>query len=275
MKTFTFLFVLTALSLICLGAGTNSDGFFEHSLESPFQGSDTTLRVLLPDRMEAGKRYRVLYVLPVHEDGNFRHGDGLIEVRKHGYHNTHELICVAPSFISAPWFADHDLNPEKREESHMLKTVLPFVEKHYPVQADVEGRFLIGFSKSGWGGLSLLLRNPEVFYKAVAWDTGIRVDMGPIEEADRSERIAREWGTIDNFEQYRISNLIQRRGAELGKTARIFYFSTEGKRAIGGVAIHQLLVERGIPHRYVFEPHRVHSWDTGWIPEAVAFLMED
>ncbi|MBT5813009.1 MAG: hypothetical protein HOI15_01465 [Opitutales bacterium] len=134
---------------------------------------------------------------------------------------------------------------------------------------------MIGFSKSGWGSLSLVLRNPDVFYKAAAWDTGIRVDTGPIEESERVERIAKDWGTEKNFNDHRISKLVESRGADLGDEARLFYFSTEGKRAIGGTRIHQLLVEHGIPHRYVFEPSRVHRWDTGWIPEAVAFLIEE
>jgi hypothetical protein len=39
------------------------------------------------------------------------------------------------------------------------------------------------------------------------------------------------------------------------------------------VEIHRLLVEHEIPHRYLMEPHRKHAWDSGWIPEAMAFLV--
>jgi S-formylglutathione hydrolase FrmB len=275
MKTILFLLLFIFCSVTISGSVIDSNGFETHLLESPYQADKTTLRVLLPDDLEAGKRYRVLYVLPVHEDGEHRHGEGLVEIKKLGYHNSHGLICVAPSFTSEPWFADNDLNPKMHDESHMLKTVLPFVEELYPVQTNVEGRLLIGFSKSGWGSLSLVLRNPDVFFKAAAWDTGIRVDMGPIEESDRAERIEKIWGTVKNFNTYRISNLIRTRGSDLGDKARLFYFSTEGRRAVGGVRIHQLLVEHEIPHRYVFEPNRVHRWDTGWIPDAVAFLVKE
>ena len=252
----------------------DENGFSLHWIESPYQAKETSLRVLMPDHVDPRKSYRVLYVLPVHEDGLRRHGDGLIEVKKHNYHNDHQLICVAPSFTTKPWFADHDLNPEKQDESHFLKTVIPFVDERYPTQASKEGRLLIGFSKSGWGAITLLLRNPELFDKAAGWDIGIRVDTGPIEEEDRAERIAREWGTVKNFEANRISNLVKNRGKSLGDEARLFYYSTEGVRAIGGVEIHRLLVEHEIPHRYLMEPYRDHRWDSGWIPEAVAFLFE-
>ena len=40
-----------------------------HSIESPYQSHETSLRVLLPNGLDLSKRYPVLYVLPVHEDG--------------------------------------------------------------------------------------------------------------------------------------------------------------------------------------------------------------
>ena len=253
----------------------DSNGFHVFELPSPYQGDIiTTLRVLVPDALDATKSYRVLYVLPVIEHDNRRHGDGLLEVKKYGYHNEHDLICVAPEYATKPWFSDHDQNPDKQDESHLLKTVIPFVENHYPADASTEGRLLIGFSKSGWGAMSLLFRNPDLFHKAAGWDIGIRVDAGPIEESDRAERIAREWGSVENFEAYRLSSLVESRGKALGDSCRLFYFSTEGKREQGGVEIHRLLVENGIPHRYVFEPFREHRWNSGWIPEAMEFLVE-
>lgn len=249
-------------------------GFRKHQIWSPYQAGKTRLRILLPDDFDLRKKYRVLYVLPVHEDGVDKHGDGLVEIKKLGYHNQHQLICVAPGYTSKPWYADHDLNPKKQDESHLLKTVIPFIEKRYPVRTDFRGRLLIGFSKSGWGATSLLLRNPDVFYRAAAWDTGILVDTGPIAEAERAKRIAREWGSPENFAAYRLSRLIKHRARKLGDEVRLFYFCTDGKRALGSAEIHRLLVENKIPHRYVMEPHRDHRWDSGWIPEAIAFLMD-
>ena len=55
----------------------------------------------------------------------------------------------------------------------------------------------------------------------------------------------------------------------------LFYYNTEGTRAIGGAMLHQQMVELQIPHRYLFEPHIPHRWDSGWIPKAVEFLVQD
>ena len=40
-------------------------GVVAHEVTSPFQAGKTTVRVLRPDKLEAGKRYTVVYVLPV------------------------------------------------------------------------------------------------------------------------------------------------------------------------------------------------------------------
>lgn len=254
-------------------AKLDSNGFHVHRIASEFQAGETNVRVLLPDPVDKDKRHRVLYVLPVVATDGRKHGDGLLEIKKSGLHNTHGLICVAPEFTAAPWFADHDSNMAMRDESHFLKIILPFIERTYPVRADTEGRLLLGFSKSGWGAFTLLLRNPKVFHRAAGWDTGIRVDMGPIEEADRNKRIARIFGSRENFEKYRLSTLLKTRGKELGPNPRLFYYSTEGKRAVGGSKLHQQMVDLSFPHRYRFEPKRKHRWDSGWIPTAIDFLV--
>jgi hypothetical protein len=246
-----------------------------YQIESPFQQNRTTIRILLPDELDTEKTYRVLYVLPVVENDRRKHGDGLMEILKHDFHNIHQLICVAPEFTAKPWYADHSDNMGRQDESHVLKTILPYIDSEFPTLKSKEGRLLIGFSKSGWGAMTLLLRNPEVFGKAAAWDSGVRVDTGPIDEEDRARRIKEYFGSASSFEKHRLSRLIQNRGKDLGDKERLFYYNTEGIRAKGGVALHHQMVEAGIPHRYYYETMRKHRWDSGWVPQAVAFLVED
>ncbi len=256
-------------------SGHMDDKIISHRLASPYQADSTTIRVLLPDEMIPGESYQVLYILPVIENANRRFGDGLSEIMNYGYHNEFKLICVAPEFTSLPWYADHETNMQQQDESHFLKTVLPFIDDHYPTLNTEKGRLLIGFSKSGWGAFTLLLRNPETFYKAAGWDIGIRLDTGPITEEESAERIQKIFCSLPKFEEYRISSLLKDRGNKLGDSERLFYYNTEGKRGPGGVEIHRLMVELGIPHRYLFEKKRIHRWDSGWIPEAVRFLIEE
>lgn len=244
-------------------------------IASPFQAESTSVRVLLPEGLTSAQQYRVLYVLPVVKKDNRRFGDALAEIEKNGFHNKYRLICVAPEFTSLPWYANHESNMKQQDESHFIKTVIPFVDGNFPTINNERGRLLLGFSKSGWGAFSLLLRHPDLFYKAAGWDIGIRIDTGPISQKERAERIERIFGSTANFERYRISTLLKKQAGLLQGKARLFYYNTESKRALGGAEIHRLMVQLGIPHRYLFEPKRRHRWDSGWIPEAVRFLVDD
>jgi hypothetical protein len=85
---------LCALALlICLLAQDNSlsvsdakkdeNGILVHAVQSHYQAGKTEIRVLLPDRLEKGKRHSVIYVLPVEARHESHYGDGLLEVKKH------------------------------------------------------------------------------------------------------------------------------------------------------------------------------------------------
>jgi hypothetical protein len=269
-----------AITFMCLHVAIHSFAQYQkeikfHKIYSPFQKDSTTVRVLLPDTIVPGKNYRVLYVLPVREEFNRKSGDGLEEIIKYDFHNKYELICVSPGYTHMPWYADHSVDKSKQDESHLLKTVLPFVDDHYPTVKTKEGRLLLGFSKSGWGALTLLLRNPEVFYKAAGWDIGIRMDTGLESDHDYVEAVESTFGDLANFEKYRVSTLLKNNGRQLGSTPRIFYYNREGNRGLGGAKIHLLMVELEIPHKYLFEPFRKHRWDSGWLPETISFLVEE
>jgi len=209
-----------------------------------------------------------LYVLPVEaEDGN-RYGDGLVECRRHDLHNKHSLICVAPTFSDLPWYADHPTAPGIRQESYFVKVVVPFIEKTYAAVSEPEGRLLVGFSKSGWGAFSLLLRHPGIFGKAAAWDAPLMMErpnqfgMGPI------------FATQENFEKYQISKLLQRKASELRTAGRLIHFG-HGNFRDQHESAHILMEELGIAHEYRDGPKRKHDWHSGWLSEAVEMLVGD
>ncbi len=249
-------------------AARDDHGILVHAVESPYQAGETEIRVLLPDRRGAGRRYPVVYVLPVEAGTEDRYGDGLLEVRRHDLHNELGAIFVAPTFSHLPWYADHPTDPEIRQETYFLEVVVPFVESRYPARADPEGRLLLGFSKSGWGAWSLLLRHPEVFGRAAAWDAPLMLDQpGRYGSGDI-------FGTQANFEGYRITTLLGRHAAELRDHERLIllgYGNFRGEHE----RIHDILVDLGIPHAYEDGPQREHSWGSGWVPEAARALLRD
>jgi outer membrane protein assembly factor BamB len=248
-------------------AKKDKDGFFIHKVQSPFQKGTTEILVLTPDRMEAGKHYPVIYVLPVEAGTGIRWGHGLEEIKKLDLHNKLGVIFVMPTFSHLPWYCDHPTDPAIRQESYVLNVVIPFIETTYPVLPGSAGRLLLGFSKSGWGAFSLLLRHPDLFGRAAAWDAPLNMaapndyGMGPI------------FGTQKNFEGYQVSSLLEKQAAKLitGKRLAMIGFSNFRKHH---QEIHAQMERLGISHEYNDVNQGKHHWNSGWIEQAVRFLVQ-
>lgn len=242
-------------------------GEHSHEIRSPRQEGETLARVLTPHAAAAQGPLRVLYVLPVERLAETRWGDPLREARRLDLANRHNLIVVAPTFSALPWYTDHPSDRRLRQESYFLRDVVPLVDREHATQAAPEGRLLVGFSKSGWGAWSLLLRHPDRFGKAAAWDAPLmqakpdRYGMRPI------------FGTPENFERYRIERLIRERADMLRRRSRLVLTGYAGSFRAHHTEMHALLDELRIPHSYRDGPQRAHHWESGWLEEAVALLV--
>jgi len=242
-----------------------TNGFVVHTVTSEFQSGPTKIYVRAPDKVAAGTRLPVLYLLPVEAKDEQRWGDPLAEAAKLDLANKLGVIVAYPTFSHLPWYCDHPTDPGIRQETYFLKVVVPFVERAYPARAGRDARLLLGFSKSGWGAWSLLLRNPDTFGRAAAWDSPMMMEKGLYGMA----AIA---GTQENFERHRIPNLLRERGRELGPEPRLLLMGYDNFRAPTQQA-HALLDELKIPHGYRDGPQRKHHWNTGWVEEAARWLV--
>ncbi len=250
-------------------ASVDERGFLSHKVTGTYQETDTEIKVLLPDDFSPDKVYRVLYVLPVESGAGTQFGHALDEIRRLGLHSKWSLVCVYPTFSQSSWYADNPLNLQISQESYFVKEVLPFIEEAYPVLSERRGRLLVGFSKSGWGAFSLLLRHMDTFEKAAAWDA-------PLAQTEPAQwrYFAQKFGTVENFQNYRIDLLLKKRAADLkNRAARLILMGYGGQRHLY-VGTHDLMLCLGIPHAYLDGPERKHMWDSGWLPDAVRLLAD-
>lgn len=246
----------------------DNDGFLVHEVRSPYQAKPTKIRVLCPNEEEKRKKYPVVYVLPVEAGTEDRYGDGLKEVKKLDLHNKMGVIFVAPTFTHLPWYADHPTRPVVRQETYFIKVVVPFIDKTYPVNAEAEGRLLLGFSKSGWGAWSLLLRHTDLFSKAAAWDAPLMMDKpGKYGSGDI-------FGTPDNFDGYRLSKLLADNAEKFQEGNRLILLGYGNFRAEHEQA-HALMDKLKVAHVYRDGPERKHDWHSGWVEEAVELLARE
>jgi putative esterase len=246
----------------------DGNGFRCHRVTSEYQGDGAEVKVLLPDKMIEGKKYPVIYVLPVEAKNGKQYGNGLTEIKKLDLHNKLGVICVEITFSHLPWYADHPTDGKIRQETYILKEVLPFIEKHYPVLATRVGRLLLGFSKSGWGAFSLLLRNPGVFEKAVAWDAPLMMAM------PNKYGMAEIFGNQQNFQNYQITKLFESRAKDLGKTPRLAIMGYSNFREHHQQA-HALMQRLGIAHEFRDEKKSPHTWHSGWVEPSVRWLVSE
>ncbi len=244
----------------------DENGFRFHDVKSTYQACTTQIRVLHGEKLAPQARYPVVYVLPVESGTEHRYGDGLVEIKKHNLHNKHAAIFVAPTFSHTPWYTDHPSDPTIRQESYLVKVVVPAVERMYPVLAEPKGRLLVGFSKSGWGAWTLLLRQPEVFGRAAAWDSPMTMERFGLFGSGVI------FGTEENFKRYRVMDLLREKSDSLRDGKRLILMGY-GPTPQGHEKVHALLEELQIPHEYRDGPQRNHDWHSGWVSEAVELLL--
>jgi len=248
-------------------AQDNAPEIVVHELVSEFQSEPVQVRVLRPGSRDREKRLPVVYVLPVEAGTGDKYGDGMLEAVRHDLANRLGVIFVAPTFAQLPWYADHPSERGIRQESHLLTCVLPFIERQYPARTDASGRLLVGFSKSGWGAWSLLLRHPDTFGRAAAWDAPLQMNepgrfgSGPI------------FGSAENFRNYQVSRLLADRAALLRtQPTRLILLGYGGFRE-DHLKTHELLDSLKIPHVFRDGPKRKHDWHSGWFREACELLL--
>ncbi|HSI33078.1 MAG TPA: hypothetical protein VK986_05760 [Tepidisphaeraceae bacterium] len=248
------------------------------TLSGNCQKGDTTVDVLLPKTYDKAKPYRVVYVLPVEAGPPKRWGDGLMEVKKHDLHNAHDVICVAMTFDTIPWYVDHATDSHIRQATY-LKQVVTLIEQTYTTPGTKEGRLLLGFSKSGWGAVSLVLREPDFYGAAAAWDAPLMLK----DEDWQSFEIPKAAGTREVFSAAAPPNLVPRMPAEFKNHKR---FAILGEKNFGPapgtkyapdghtLAFHKWLTRHAIAHVYRDDLKVDHHWETGWVKPAFEALVQ-
>ncbi len=240
-----------------------------HRLRSPRQAGESTVRVFVPDNSHSPGPPRLLLVLPVEAGTENRWGDPAAEVRRIDLANRYNLVVAIPTFSELPWYADHPTDKRLRQESYLLDDVLPLIDRHHGTQSSAGTTMVVGFSKSGWGAWSLLLRHPSIFARAAAWDAPLmqrkpdKYGMGPI------------FGNQANFNRYLVSDLVKRQAKLLRSHKRLALTGYFQSFRAHHLAMHRLLTELGVPHTYRDGPKRDHHWESGWLEEAVGLLVSD
>ena len=251
---------------------TDANNIEYFSYTSPNDGDGTqTLRVLVPLHPAAGVAHNFLYVLPVEPGVGSTFGDGMQTMLALDAQDKYDLTIIEPSFSIDPWYANNPNDPNLQYETFMTTELVPWVKANLSTTG-TEQNWLIGFSKSGIGGQDLILKHPDLFQLAASWD--FPADMSTYDEYGSSS--ADNYGSDANFQSnYRLSAAFL--------SAHKAPFMANNRIWIGGYSAFQgdvsdydtLLTSEGILHTLGPMQPIAHSWDSGWVPAALAALYQD
>src|SRR4029077_9893987 len=149
--------------------GTDANGVATYGFTSIDNGGTNVLRVLAPTDPAPGVPHNFLFVLPIEAGLGTTFGDGLATLRALNAQNQYNLTIVEPTFGIEPWYADNPFVSDVEYETFMTDDLVPWVTQNLAVTG-TEQNWLIGFSKSGVGAMDLILKHPDVFTLAAAWD---------------------------------------------------------------------------------------------------------
>jgi len=153
----------------------------------------------------------------------------------------------------------------------MTQELVPWIKQNLATTGH-EQTWLIGFSKSGLGGQDLILKHPDLFTLAASWD--LTADMSSYDQYGSNS--AANYGTDANFQaNYRLTTAFV--------DARKGPFLSNNRIWIGGYNLYQtddsdyiaLLTSEQIVHSALMQQYPAHSWDSGWVPAAMAALYQD
>ena len=184
-------------------------------------------------------------------------------------HNDYNAYIIAPSFRAMPWYGNHPTDPAREYESFMVEDLVPWVKANLSVTGQEE-HWLVGFSKSGFGAVTLLMRNPTVFAAAAAWDFPANLSS------------AEPWNMLDNYgteanfqDNFRLtSSWIAERRVPFQRTPHLWLSGDDAffRDAVDGFAA--LLSSNGVQFVKDGGTQRSHTWTSGWLPRAVAGIQK-
>lgn len=256
---------LRAADYEIIETAAEEDGTLLVRVKSEFQPEPSIIRIWADKAARTAQPLRILFVLPVEPKEEHRFGDGFEEIRKLPPAATMGLIIVAPTFNQIPWYADHPTDAKRRHESHFVHAIVPLVDKLFPGAA--RQRLMLGFSKSGYGAYAMLLRHPDLFCAASAWDS-------PLTKTAPNEFLMADiFGTQEQFEKYELNKLFVEKAALLQARKRLYLAGHDNFLKHTRDA-HALLESLKIPHDYSEGPKRKHVWGSGWMIESVDALRK-
>ncbi len=164
------------------------------------------------------------------------------------------MIFVCPDGRDS-WYWDSPLNNKMKMESFIVKTLVPYIDSHYPTIDDPSKRAITGLSMGGHGALYLAIRNSDIFGNAGSTSGGVDITKFPDKwKMDRT--LGKYAQNRETWNRHSVTNIA--RQLKPGQLNIIFDCGESDFFKPVNDNLHRQLLEDGIKHDYISRPGR-HS----------------
>jgi S-formylglutathione hydrolase FrmB len=246
----TALFLLVASSFHVLAAKVDTVEVYSASMHKSIKTV-----VITPEGYDQGKSFPVVYLLHGYSDNYAGWVTKVPSIKDLA--DTYRLIIVCPDGRFDSWYFDSPIDSNSRYETFVSKELVAYTDGHYKTISQRKGRAITGLSMGGHGALYLSFRHQDVYGAAGSMSGG--VDLRPF---PNNWELAQQLGAYaeypQNWETHSVINLTYLLTPK--SLALIIDCGYDDFFYKVNVNLHNLLLERNIPHDFITRPGG-HSWE--------------
>ena len=161
--------------------------------------------------------------------------------------------------------------PWIRQQQYVVDVVLPCIEQLYSTERQASGRYLLGFSKSSLGALSLFLRHQNDFAAVGVYDN---FDLAPSDKSFHEWGLVLSYGDREQFEKLNPKSLIPIAASELKGSGPRIVVMTGNDDYAGVKQLRELLSKYDVPFQTKTLRVMPHDWRGQWLEELVSSITE-
>ena len=264
---------ITAAPVLVVTFVSTTAGVDTYTTVSPINGNSATLnmRVFAPVSPNPGYPHAFLWLLPVEYNQDTTYGDSVQTVKDLGANDEYNLTCIQPGFGNSPWYGDNIDDPHTQDETFFMKLVA-WADANLATTG-TEKHYLIGFSKSGFGGQAIFWRHQPKFSAVASWDTACDLQLLSDHGGDATSSFG-EQSQLDLSKLYNPNLTTWKAEGDTATVNRIYLAA--GIDLITPTSDYSdRLTADGILHSYTFVEADSHQWapTPGWVGPALASIM--
>ncbi len=242
-----FLIALTTMITVMAANAFRVDTLLVHN---KCLDTSNEVTVVVPEN-NGTQKFPVVYLLHGYSDNNRCYIDrikGLGEMS-----DRYKMIFVTPNGRDS-WYWDSD---SIKMETFIVKGLVPYIDKIYPVLPGRENHAIMGLSMGGHGSFYLALRHPEIWGNIGSMSGGL--DLLPFPTNWNLPKILGSTSDKDpeKWKAHSVAYMIPQ--IKAGNFNIIFDCGSEDFFAEVNDNMHRALLEAGVPHDYISRPGG-HNW---------------